>query len=62
MKLIQVLKSRLESFEFIAKRGVIYGEIDSYELEGLIGRIKEIRYFLYLLGANSIAGNCQDNH
>lgn len=46
----QALKARLLALEHIAKQGVIPGEMDSYELEQMIGRIKELKIMLTLLG------------
>ena len=44
-----ILQARLYSMEHIAKQGVIPGELDSIELERLIGRIKELKFVLGLL-------------
>ncbi len=44
-----VLTSRLNFMERFAKQGVIPGELDTYELEQMIGRIKELKFVLNLL-------------
>lgn len=50
----QALTSRLLGLELIAKQGVIPGQLDTYELEQMIGRIKELKLVLKLLAADSI--------
>ena len=52
----QVLTSRLICIGHIADNGVVPGELDTYELQELIGRIKELQFILKLLAANDIAG------
>lgn len=42
-KLIAYMQKRLADIEFIAKQGVIPGQLDTYELEQEIGRIKELK-------------------
>jgi hypothetical protein len=54
LDLIQVLKSRLMFMEHYAKQGVIPGELDSIELEQMIGRIKELKFVLYMLSNGEI--------
>lgn len=44
-----ILQERLEELELTAKHGQVPGEVDRFDLEQLIGRIKEIKYFLMLL-------------
>lgn len=55
MDLIRVLTSRLICIGHIADNGVVPGELDTYELEQLIGRIKELKFIINLLAANEIA-------
>jgi len=43
------LEARLEELENLAQQGVIPGQLDSIELEQIIGRIKELKYILKLL-------------
>jgi hypothetical protein len=43
------LKFRLKFLESKAQSGVIPGEQDTYELEQLIGRVKELKYVLDLI-------------
>jgi hypothetical protein len=50
----QALTSRLLGLELIAQQGVIPGQLDTYELEQMIGRIKELKLVLKLLAADSI--------
>lgn len=54
LDLIHVLQSRLVTMEHIAKHGIIPGEMDAYELEQHIGRIKELKFIIKLLAANDI--------
>lgn len=44
-----VLTSRLNFMEHYAKQGVIPGQLDSIELEQMIGRIKELKFVLAML-------------
>ena len=44
-----VLQSRLLDFELLAKQGVIPGQLDTYELQQTIGRIKELKLILSML-------------
>lgn len=60
LDLKHVLEGRLTSMDFIAKQGVIPGELDTYELEQLIGRIKEIKFIIKLLAANNISGSISE--
>lgn len=53
--LTKALKARLIELENQAKQGVIPGELDAYELEQLIGRIKELKLVLKLISANAIS-------
>lgn len=46
-----VFNSRLDAMEQIAKQGVIPGQLDTYELEQLIGHIKELKYVLGMMEA-----------
>jgi len=41
--LIDYMKNRLIDIELIAKQGVVPGQLDTYELEQEIGRIKELK-------------------
>ncbi len=41
--LIDYMKGRLIDIEIIVKQGVIPSQLDSYDLEQLIGRIKELK-------------------
>lgn len=41
--LIEYMTGRLSDIEHVAKQGVIPGQTDNYELEQLIGRIKELK-------------------
>jgi hypothetical protein len=43
------LKFRLKFLESKAQDGVIPGEQDTYELEQMIGRVKELKYVLELI-------------
>ncbi len=45
-ELSQMLKLRLERAEGVAKHGVIPGQLDTYELEQMIGRIKELDHII----------------
>jgi hypothetical protein len=45
----RLLKSRLIALENIAKQGVIPGQLDTYELEQMIGRIKELTLVIALI-------------
>ena len=47
--LTTTLNERLQSWEKIAERGVVPGEVDTYELEQIIGRIKELKVVIRLL-------------
>ena len=42
----KLLHMRLSTMESIAKVGMVPGELDRYELEQLIGRIKELKFIL----------------
>lgn len=59
-KLKEALKSRLEKLDSIAKQGVIPGELDSYELEQLIGRIKELIFVQQLIAAGEYANEANE--
>ena len=56
----QALTARLLGLELIAKQGVIPGQQDTYELEQMIGRIKELKLVLKLLAADSIAAGVME--
>lgn len=43
------LTFRLEAYERLAQEGLVPGDLDSIELERLIGRIKELKYVLNYL-------------
>lgn len=45
-ELIAIFEMRLERMEEIAKQGVIPGQLDTMELEQLIGRIKEMKHVI----------------
>lgn len=45
-QLIGRITIRLSEYEMLAKQGVIPGQLDTYELEQLIGRIKELKLIL----------------
>lgn len=47
--LTKILKKRLSSFEIFAESGQIPGHTDRYDLEQVIGRIKELKNLLYLI-------------
>ncbi len=49
LDLTQVLKSRLHFMEHYVKQGVIPGQLDTYELEQMIGRIKELKFVIAML-------------
>ena len=40
---MQYLKKRLKDIDYIARQGVIPGQIDTYDLEQAIGRVKELK-------------------
>ena len=44
-----ILQARLYSMEHTASLGVIPGQLDTFELKELIGRIKELKFVLGLL-------------
>lgn len=44
-----VLSSRLQFMEHYSKQGVIPGELDSIELQEMLGRIKELKFVLAML-------------
>ena len=44
-----VLTSRLQFMEHYAKQGVIPGEMDSIELQQMVGRIDELKFVLAML-------------
>lgn len=46
IELTGILELRLERAEEIAKQGVIPGQLDTMELEQLIGRIKELKHVI----------------
>lgn len=48
------LKSRMATLKTIAEEGVIPGVCDTYELQQLIGRIKELKFVLKLLSSEDI--------
>lgn len=45
----KVLTSRLSVLGKVAEKGVIPGQLDTYDLEQTIGRIKELKLVLKLL-------------
>ncbi len=54
LDLTHVLQGRLSSMEFIAQQGVIPGQLDTYELEQLIGRVKELKFIIKLLASDDM--------
>lgn len=46
IELTGILELRLQRAEEIAKQGVIPGQLDTMELEQLIGRIKELKHVI----------------
>ena len=46
---IEILEGRLSALELVAKEGVIPGHLDIYELEQMIGRIKELKFVIHFL-------------
>lgn len=60
LDLSHVLEGRLSNMEFVAKQGVIPGQLDTYEWHQLIGRIKELKFIIKLLAANNIAGGISE--
>lgn len=60
LDLSHVLEGRLSNMEFVAKQGVIPGQLDTYELHQLIGRIKELKFIIKLLAANNIVGDISE--
>lgn len=50
-----VLTSRLQFMEHYAKQGVIPGELDSIELQEMIGRIKELKFVLDILDGQEVS-------
>lgn len=44
-----VLTSRLQFMEHYAKQGVIPGQLDSIELQQMLGRIDELKFVLAIL-------------
>lgn len=46
IELTGILELRLQRAEEIAKQGVIPGQLDTTELEQLIGRIKELKHVI----------------
>lgn len=51
-KVEKLLYYRLGYLEYYAKQGVVPGELDSIELDEMIGRIKELKYVLGLMKEN----------
>ncbi len=51
----KLLDSRLGIMEHYVQQGVIPGELDSIELEQMIGRIKEIKFVLALLAGKDVS-------
>ncbi len=49
LDLVTVLKSRLHFMEHYSKQGVIPGQLDSIELQQILGRIEELKFVLSLL-------------
>lgn len=47
--IIETLERRLISFENIAQTKRIPSELDEYELEQVIGRIKELKFIIELI-------------
>lgn len=45
-QLCGILKIRLKAAEDITSQGVIPGQLDTYELEQMIGRIKELKHVI----------------
>lgn len=55
LNLKTVLISRLKFMEYYTKQGVIPGELDSIELQEMLGRIKELKFVLDLLDAEIVS-------
>lgn len=55
LDLNQVLQSRLQFMEHYAKQGVIPGQLDTYELEQMKGRIEELKFVLELLSGKEVS-------
>lgn len=51
-KLLEFMRKRLEHLEAITQQGIIPGVQDSFELEQMIGRIKEQKYVISRLEEN----------
>ena len=45
----KVLEERINELSNIVEAGVIPGELDSFELRGIIGRIDELRLLMTLI-------------
>lgn len=60
LDLNHVLEGRFSSMDFIVKQGVIPGELDTYELQQMTGRIKELEFIIKLLAANNIAAGISE--
>lgn len=54
-RIVKLFQRRLAVLNSIAEKGVIPGELDTYELEQLIGRIKELTFIINLLTGNDTA-------
>jgi len=52
LTLWQVLQSRKKFMEHYAAQGVIPGQLDSIELQQMLGRIEELKFVLSLLNEN----------
>ncbi len=57
-----ILTDRLQGLEHFAQQGVIPGQLDTMELEQLIGRIKELKLVIKLLAADSIAAAIMEHY
>ncbi len=49
LTLKRILQNRLNFMEYYAKQGVIPGQLDSIELQEMIGRIKELKFVIAML-------------
>ena len=62
IELTQLLTDRLQGLEHLATQGVIPGQLDTMDLEQLIGRIKELKLILKLLAADSLSGTILEHY
>ena len=53
-ELLKTLEARATWIDKVVQNGVVPGDIDTYELERMKGRLEELKYVIWFITENSI--------